>query len=101
MGPDVVTVDQSSPSQMESDALQALTKGPLSFLISKLSDSSRFLLNSKDFHEFRVSIEQITKESQTMHQDRFSLHLFFLFLSAFSCKAPGWMCMESFCLLVF
>ncbi|KAM1762522.1 hypothetical protein ACFX12_005158 [Malus domestica] len=61
---------------MEFDALQALTKGPLSSSISKLSDSSRFLLNSKDFHEFKVPIEQITKESQTMHQDRFSFHLF-------------------------
>ncbi|KAM0988288.1 hypothetical protein ACFX13_012492 [Malus domestica] len=95
MGPDVVTVDQSSPSQMESDALKALTKGPFSFLISKLSDFSRFLLNSKDFHEFRVPIEQITKELQTMHQDRFSLHLFCLFLSALSCKALGWICMEN------
>ncbi|KAM1123683.1 hypothetical protein ACFXTH_004965 [Malus domestica] len=73
MGPDAVTVHQSWPT--ESDALQALTKGPLSFSISKLSDSSRFLLNSNDLHEFRVPIEQITKKSQTMHQDRFSLNL--------------------------
>ncbi|KAM1959537.1 hypothetical protein FF1_005002 [Malus domestica] len=73
MGPDAVTMHQSRP--MESDALQALTKGPLSSSISKLSDSSRFLLNSNDLHEFRVPIEQITKESQMMHQDRFSLNL--------------------------
>ncbi|KAM1008624.1 hypothetical protein ACFX2A_005141 [Malus domestica] len=30
-----------------------------------------------------------------MHQDRFSFHLFCLFLSALSCKTLGWMGMEN------
>ncbi|XP_068308573.1 protein RRP6-like 2 [Pyrus communis] len=72
MSQDAVTMDQSPPPQTNSDALQTLTKGALSSSISKLSGSSRFLPNSKDFYfyrnfdEFRVPIEQITKESQTM-----------------------------------
>ncbi|KAM1305908.1 hypothetical protein PS2_008402 [Malus domestica] len=72
MSQDAMTVNQSPPLPSRSDALENLTKAPLSSSISKLSGSSRFLPNSKDFYfyrnfdEFKAPIEKITKETQTM-----------------------------------
>lgn len=67
---EAMKVDQPQPPRTE--ALQTLTKGPLSSSISKLSGSSRGIPSNQDFYfyrnfdEFKVPIEQITEQSQLM-----------------------------------
>ncbi|ONH94321.1 hypothetical protein PRUPE_7G010800 [Prunus persica] len=67
---EAMKVDQPQPPRTE--ALQTLTKGPLSSAISKLSGSSRGIPSNQDFYfyrnfdKFKVPIEQITEQSQLM-----------------------------------
>ncbi|XP_034223777.1 protein RRP6-like 2 isoform X3 [Prunus dulcis] len=70
MSEEAMKVDQPQPPRTE--ALQTLTKGPLSSSISKLSGSSRGIPSNQDFYfyrnfdEFKVPIEHITEQSQLM-----------------------------------
>ncbi|KAL5547215.1 hypothetical protein UlMin_006902 [Ulmus minor] len=63
---------EESESPEESQPLQSLTNGSMSFSISDLSGSSQGIPSNKDFHffhnfdQFRVPIQEITKKSQSM-----------------------------------
>lgn len=63
-------VEQSQPSRAQ--LLQNLTTGPLASSISKLSGSSRGIPSKEDFYyyhnfdEFKVPIEEIARQSQSM-----------------------------------
>lgn len=68
-----MNVDHDEPhATPKAKTLQTLTAGPLSSSIAKLSASSRCIPSDKDFHffrnfdEFKVPIEEIARESQSI-----------------------------------
>ncbi|KAJ1393279.1 Ribonuclease H-like superfamily [Sesbania bispinosa] len=64
--------DQPHTAATKAQTLQSLTAGPLSSSVAKLAASSRCIPSEKDFffyrnfEEFKVPVEQITRESQSM-----------------------------------
>lgn len=64
--------DQPPPHATATKALQTLTSGPLSSSVAKLAASSRCIPSERDFYfyrnfqEFKVPVDEINKESQSM-----------------------------------